>query len=65
MRKLLCILLIVVVLSSLLSGCNIGYFTCDLCCEDTFGNMHREDVLGTEIVYCDECQKRLETLGLK
>ena len=64
MKKLLCILLIVVVLSTLLAGCNIGYFECDLCGEETFGVKHEETILGTDITYCDECHEKLEEWGL-
>ncbi|MBE6959711.1 MAG: hypothetical protein E7448_03185 [Ruminococcaceae bacterium] len=61
MKKLICILLIIVVLTSLLTGC-IGFYTCDFCREEKFGIMHKEDVLGTEITYCDDCKETLDWL---
>ena len=45
MKKLICVLLIVVVMTSLLAGC-IGAFKCDGCGEDKFGIMHKEEVMG-------------------
>jgi hypothetical protein len=65
MKKLLCILLMIAVLSALLTGCNYGFFRCDLCGQDSFGNFHWETHLGVEIVYCDECCEIMEKLGLK
>ena len=64
MKKLICILLIAVVLTSLLAGC-IGAFTCDFCNKEKFGVMHKEDVLGTKITYCDDCKAALDELRSK
>ena len=59
MKKLLCILLILVAMTSLLAGC-IGAFTCDLCGEDKFGIMHKGEIMGGEITYCDDCKEEIE-----
>lgn len=61
MKKLICVLLIVVVMTSLLAGC-IGAFKCDGCGEDKFGIMHKEEVMGEEFTFCDDCHKELEEL---
>ena len=65
MKKLICILLIVVLMSTLLFGCDFGYFECDLCGENTLGVMHKEKVLTTTITYCDDCHDQLEEWGIK
>ncbi len=48
---------------SLVSLVACGKFECDLCKEEKTGKRHKEELLGEEIVICDECYKDLEALG--
>lgn len=61
MKKLICVLLLVVTLASLLTAC--GKFTCDLCKESKFGKSYESEVLGSEITYCKDCKEKLEDLA--
>ena len=65
MKRLICVFLLVVMLASLLTAC--GKFECDLCGEEKSGKKHKEELLGEEIVICNDCYKELEELtdGLK
>lgn len=60
MKKLICVLLLIVVLASLLAGC--GKFECDLCGEEKTGKQHKEEIAGEELVICDDCYETLEDL---
>lgn len=62
MKKVICILLIIIVLVSMLTGC-IDAFTCDFCGIEGF--MNQEDILGTKITYCDNCKRYLDELRSK
>lgn len=60
MKKLICVMLMLVVLGSMLAGC----FTCDLCEESKLiTEKNSESVFGQEINYCDECEEMLEDLA--
>lgn len=60
MKKLICVMLMLVVLGSMLAGC----FTCDLCEESKLvTGKNSETVFGQEINYCDECKEKLEDLA--
>ena len=61
MKKLICILLLVVVLASLFTAC--GKFDCDLCGEEKTGKKHKEELYGESVVICDDCYDALETLA--
>jgi ribosome-binding protein aMBF1 (putative translation factor) len=52
-------------LASLLTAC--GKFECDFCGKEKSGKKHKEELMGKEVVICDECYKELEELadGLK
>ena len=65
MKRLICVFLLVVMLASLLTAC--GKFECDLCGEEKSGKKHKEELLGEEVVICNDCYKELEELadGLK
>ena len=58
MKKLICLALLVVVVLSLFTAC--GKFTCDICQEEKSGEKHTKDVLGEEIVMCDDCYTAAE-----
>jgi hypothetical protein len=60
MKKLICVLLVVVMMATLLTAC--GKFKCELCGEEKSGKKHEGEVLGEKVVYCDECYKELEEL---
>ena len=59
MKKLICVLLLVVMMTSLLAGC-IGSFTCDVCGEDKFGIYTEEEILGEKITYCSDCKDEVQ-----
>ena len=57
MKKLICVMLMVVVLGSMLAGC----FTCDFCEESKLiTSKNSETYEGQEFVYCDDCKEELE-----
>ena len=61
MKKLICILLVVVMMATMLTAC--GKFKCDLCGEEKSGKKHEESMLGESVVICDDCYKALEDLA--
>lgn len=61
MKKLICVLLVVVVMASMLTAC--GKFECDLCGEEKSGKKYTEKVLGQEAEICKDCYKELEELA--
>ena len=65
MKKLICMAMLVVVVLSLLTAC--GKFKCDTCGKEKTGKQHKEEVLGQEVVMCDDCYKEAQELsdGLK
>ena len=65
MKKLVCVLLLIAMLAMVFTGCDIGYFSCSLCGEEKLGVMYKDEVLGVEITYCQECHDELENLGFK
>ncbi len=44
-----------------LAGC--AKFTCNICNEEKSGTQHKEELLGEEIVICDDCYEEFEELG--
>ena len=60
MKKLICVLLVVVMMATLLTAC--GKFKCELCGEEKSGKKYEGEVLGEKVVYCDECYKELQEL---
>ena len=61
MKKIICVLLLVVVVASLLTAC--GKFECDLCGEEKTGKKYTEKVLGQEVTYCKDCYEGLKELA--
>ena len=53
MKRLICMLLLVVMVASLFVG--YGSFTCDLCGKKKSGEKHEEKIMGKEVVCCDDC----------
>lgn len=58
MKRLICMVLVVVALATCLVGC--GSFTCDVCQKEKSGEKHEETVLGETITYCEDCYNELE-----
>ena len=61
MKKVICVLLLVVMLLTMFTGC-VGKFKCDLCREEKFGFKNEGEVLGMTITYCNECKENLNEL---
>ena len=61
MKKFICVALLIVAMASMLTAC--GKFTCDICQKEKSGKKHTEELLGEEIVYCDDCYKSLENIA--
>lgn len=61
MKKTLCIVALIVMLLTMLTAC--GKFECDLCGKEKSGGKNKKEVLGEEIVYCDECADGLNSLA--
>jgi hypothetical protein len=61
MKKLICILLLVVVLASLFTAC--GKFECDACGEEKSGKKYKEEIFGKEVVICKDCYNDLQELA--
>lgn len=59
MKKLALVLVLLLTVVTLVS---CGKFTCDLCGEEKSGKQHKEEILGEEIVYCQDCYDDLEEL---
>ena len=60
MKKLICVLLLVVVLASMLTAC--GKFTCDSCKEEKTGKKYKVEVMGEKAEICKDCNEKLEEL---
>ena len=64
MKKFLSILFVVATMLAL-TAC--GKFTCDICGQEKSGKKHKKELLGKEIVMCNDChsqmEKGLEELG--
>ena len=61
MKKLICCLLLVVVLATMLTAC--GKFKCDMCNEEKSGEKHETEMLGKEVVICDDCYEDIQDLA--
>ena len=61
MKKLICVALLIIAMASMLTAC--GKFTCDICGKEKSGKKHTDELLGQEIVYCDDCHKGLSDLA--
>ena len=61
MKKILCSVLVLLSVLFVLTSC--GKFTCDLCGEEKSGKKHEEEVMGQDVVTCDDCYDELEDLG--
>ena len=61
MKKLICILLVVVMMATMLTAC--GKFKCDLCGEEKSGKKYTGEVLGEEVEYCKDCREDLEDIA--
>ena len=61
MKRIITLALVGVMSMSFLAGC--GKFTCDMCEEEKSGKKHKEELLGEEIVICDDCYEGLQSLG--
>ena len=60
MKKILCVLLLIICMSSLLTGC----YTCDICGESKLiFDKNDEKVYGQEYSYCGDCKEDLEELS--
>ena len=60
MMKKLTALLMVVIMALSFTAC--GKFVCGLCGQEKFGKKHEKNVLGYEIVICNDCQKDIDSL---
>ena len=61
MKKLICVALLIIAMASMLTAC--GKFTCDMCGKEKSGKKHTDELLGQEIVYCDDCYNGLKDLA--
>ena len=61
MKKVICIVLLVVMMLTMFTGC-VGKFECDLCGEEKVGVKNETSVLGIDVTYCNDCKKGLEEL---
>lgn len=61
MKRVICVLLLVVMLATLLTAC--GKFQCDLCGEEKTGKKYEEEVLGQPVTYCKDCYEDLEDIA--
>ena len=59
MKKLFALALVIVTLTTLLTGC-IGIFECDLCKETKFGRKYEGELMGEEFTYCSDCKEELD-----
>lgn len=58
MKKIIGILVLAVAMVTMLTAC--GKFTCDLCGEEKSGEKHESELLGQEVVICDDCYTALD-----
>ena len=59
MKRMIAALLLVVAMLSMLASCGEP-FTCDTCKEEKTGGKHTTEILGQEVVICDDCYKEME-----
>ena len=62
MKRFVAILILAAMLLTVLCSCGKA-FTCALCGEEKRGKQHTKEVLGVEVVYCNDCSKELEEMG--
>ena len=58
MKKFIGILVLVVAMVTMLTAC--GKFTCDLCGKEKGGKKHESELLGQEVVICDDCYTAID-----
>ncbi len=58
MKRIIAAVLTLVMAMALLAGC--GSFKCDLCGKESDGEKHETEVLGKEIVICDDCYETID-----
>ena len=56
MKKLLAIALVIVTMTTLLTGC-IGTFDCEICGENQFGIKYEKKIDDEKITYCGDCKE--------
>lgn len=57
MKKFLVLALMAVMAVTCLAGC--GKFECDVCGEEKSGKKHEGEILGEEVVMCDDCYEKI------
>ena len=60
MKRKIIALIAVVALALSLTAC--GKFTCDMCGQEKGGKQHKSEMLGVEVVICDDCYKGMDAL---
>ena len=58
MKKIIAIAVLVLSVMMLV-GCS---YKCDICGEEKSSGKHTEEILGEEVVYCDECYEAMQSL---
>ncbi len=59
MKKIIAFVLLALTMLMLV-GCS---FKCDICQQEKSGGKHTEEVLGEEIVYCEDCYEAIKSAG--
>lgn len=61
MKKKISVLLVAITAMLSLTAC--GKFTCDMCGQEKVGKNHKIEILGEEIIICDDCKSAMEDVG--
>lgn len=62
MKRIISVLILAALVLTMLASCGKP-FTCALCREEKTGKQNVFTVLGKEIVYCNDCKKKLDDAG--
>lgn len=56
MKKLITVTVSLLLAATVLAGCSLIPYTCDICGETKVGRKYTQKILGLKVVYCSDCK---------